>query len=418
MQTINEKVGPPIISSLSLEGVNGYKTLTATFERNVKIITAENGAGKTTLLNALYALLSGKLERLSILDFKVAILRFANGDELAYPKDALLKLTNIEFAMRGRSPASGLRIRDQAYSQIADTHIRHEKLFNRIFPGITCLYLPTYRRIEENLSNLDKRKELRDALNGKNIQEPEGSLIFFGMDDINFKLQQARQRIKDKTLSCYNEVSAQTLSTLLANDHLQSNDIGEIERRQLSLVFTRLDKVGSAEEKKLNALIDNGEINKREHQALRAFLTQLLEIQASTRDLENTLQTFVTTVDSYWQQTSDEKRFQFDPETAEAYALDVRSGKRINLDQLSSGEKQIISIFATLYLEPEKRYIVLIDEPELSLSIEWQRKFLPDIFRSPSCAQLIAITHSPFIFDNELDPYAGSLSVTYDQVAK
>ena len=78
----------------------------------------------------------------------------------------------------------------------------------------------------------------------------------------------------------------------------------------------------------------------------------------------------------------------------------------IDLDELSSGEKQVISLLAGLYLYPQKS-IVLIDEPELSLSIDWQKRLLPDLLSAPYCSQLLAITHSPFIFDNELDPYAG-----------
>lgn len=62
-----------------------------------------------------------------------------------------------------------------------------------------------------------------------------------------------------------------------------------------------------------------------------------------------------------------------------------------------------------------KKYLVLIDEPELSLSIDWQQKFLPDILKAPSCEQLIAITHSPFTFENELDRYAGFMRVSYNK---
>jgi predicted ATP-binding protein involved in virulence len=68
----------------------------------------------------------------------------------------------------------------------------------------------------------------------------------------------------------------------------------------------------------------------------------------------------------------------------------------------------MISLFARLYLYPGPK-IVLIDEPELSLSLDWQRQILPDVLRAPTCQQIIAITHSPFIFDNELEPFAGSL---------
>ena len=88
----------------------------------------------------------------------------------------------------------------------------------------------------------------------------------------------------------------------------------------------------------------------------------------------------------------------------------ISSRREIPLDALSSGEKQMISLFAKMYLYPNKK-IVLIDEPELSLSIEWQQKILIDIFRAETCAQLVAITHSPFIFDNELEPLAAPLEI-------
>jgi hypothetical protein len=52
---------------------------------------------------------------------------------------------------------------------------------------------------------------------------------------------------------------------------------------------------------------------------------------------------------------------------------------------------------------------VLIDEPELSLSVPWQKRFLVDIINGDFCAGLVAVTHSPFIYDNKLKPYAHSL---------
>ena len=78
----------------------------------------------------------------------------------------------------------------------------------------------------------------------------------------------------------------------------------------------------------------------------------------------------------------------------------------IGIQNLSSGEKQVISIFSKLYIEETKDCIILFDEPELSLSIKWQSKFLPDIINSGKCSTLIAVTHSPFIFDNEYDQLA------------
>ena len=82
---------------------------------------------------------------------------------------------------------------------------------------------------------------------------------------------------------------------------------------------------------------------------------------------------------------------------------------KIELDQLSSGEKQIVSLFSHLYLSEENQYFVMIDEPELSLSVPWQRQFLVDIKKGVFCSGLIAVTHSPFIYDNDLDKYAHGL---------
>jgi hypothetical protein len=87
------------------------------------------------------------------------------------------------------------------------------------------------------------------------------------------------------------------------------------------------------------------------------------------------------------------------------YAIEVRpehGDQPLELRQLSSGEKQIVSLFTHVYLGRVSELTVLIDEPELSLSVPWQKRLLPDIRASQRCRFLAAVTHSPFIYDNEL----------------
>ncbi len=94
------------------------------------------------------------------------------------------------------------------------------------------------------------------------------------------------------------------------------------------------------------------------------------------------------------------------------YDICVTDGKRtqkIDLENLSSGEKQVVSVFSYLYLSPLSKSIILIDEPELSLSVPWQKKFLLDISNGNQCAGIISVTHSPFVFDNKLKSFAHSL---------
>jgi len=73
----------------------------------------------------------------------------------------------------------------------------------------------------------------------------------------------------------------------------------------------------------------------------------------------------------------------------------------IRENDLSDGEKQILSIFSKLYFKEKKDIILLIDDPEISLSINWQKELIPNIVKSEKCSLIVAMTHSPFIFENE-----------------
>ena len=69
------------------------------------------------------------------------------------------------------------------------------------------------------------------------------------------------------------------------------------------------------------------------------------------------------------------------------------------LNILSSGEKQLISLFSHLFFDERKPFII-IDEPEISLSISWQEMILDDIIIHSD--GIIVATHSPFIVNNQL----------------
>ena len=88
--------------------------------------------------------------------------------------------------------------------------------------------------------------------------------------------------------------------------------------------------------------------------------------------------------------------------------------RTIDLEQLSSGEKQVVSIFCYMYLALDHNTLLLIDEPELSLSVFWQETFLSDIAKGDKCSGIVAVTHSPFIYDNDLNKYAHSINEFID----
>jgi hypothetical protein len=96
--------------------------------------------------------------------------------------------------------------------------------------------------------------------------------------------------------------------------------------------------------------------------------------------------------------------------------ININNNEYVEIASLSSGEKQILNFFARTYLADDEEIIVLIDEPEISLSINWQKTLLPDIICSNKCSLLFVITHSPFIFKNTLDKYAVPMNLYTNKI--
>ena len=157
-------------------------------------------------------------------------------------------------------------------------------------------------------------------------------------------------------------------------------------------------------------MMSTGKIYNDENKFLLYLLTRLKDIYNSYEAYDQGIKTFVEICNGYLHDkhfTYNEADLSLDLESA------VKTGpiqEVLDLDLLSSGEKQLVSMFATIYLDPQSHFIVLIDEPELSLSIYWQRKLLPDMMKSPNCEFLFAVTHSPFIFENELQEYTTGMN--------
>ena len=68
--------------------------------------------------------------------------------------------------------------------------------------------------------------------------------------------------------------------------------------------------------------------------------------------------------------------------------------------QLSSGEKQILVILLTVLVEDNEHYVLFMDEPEVSLHIEWQKRLIDIILELNPNVQIILTTHSPAVIMN------------------
>ena len=75
-------------------------------------------------------------------------------------------------------------------------------------------------------------------------------------------------------------------------------------------------------------------------------------------------------------------------------------GEQLMPYQLSSGEKQMLIILLTVLVEDEQPYVLFMDEPEVSLHIEWQKRLIDLCLELNPNVQIILTTHSPAVIMN------------------
>lgn len=72
-------------------------------------------------------------------------------------------------------------------------------------------------------------------------------------------------------------------------------------------------------------------------------------------------------------------------------------GETIPAYKLSSGEKQMLIILLSVLIQNKNHYVLFMDEPEVSLHIEWQQRLIGLVREMNPNAQVIMTTHSPAV---------------------
>lgn len=336
--------------------------------------------------------------------------------------------------IRGLYNASELPMSDflvtlkELKTKIENTLIPHDTELAKLLEALSSyevIYLPTYRRVEKSFDLNMKDDTRRRAMARKGrLKFNNQDRISYGLRDVEETLSAITLDIERQSSAGYRSLSATMLDDLIRHEHrikqADNNVLPEIE--DLTRFLSRLDKprvnyqtVSSYG--KIAPLIENlkdlyaKDIIKENHY-LNYFLSKLNPIIQDTKEQESKIETFVAICNKYLKTAGDSKFLTFDPSKLEVVVYDDFSGEEIQLNDLSSGEKQVISLMSILYLYDNSNKIILIDEPELSLSLPWQKLLLPDVDQCNTVSQVIAITHSPFIFDNELASNATPMRVT------
>ncbi|HBT5042387.1 TPA: AAA family ATPase [Klebsiella pneumoniae] len=298
-----------------------------------------------------------------------------------------------------------------------------EEIKNRM-RDYDIIYLPTYRRIEkatlrEKFSiEPDERVTMQNGelIRIRNSGSPNNTNIEFGLYDVEAKLKDISESIERRSSLGYRALSANIIEDMMTGrigDRKSTYKLPAID--ELSRFLGRVVSKDKQDNEKIidevtrvmsdkKALSSNGNLS--------YFLSKLKPVIDSTKELEEKIENFVLMCNKYLQLSDDSKFLDYDVESLQVVVKDLFTNNPIELEDLSSGEKQIISLMAHIYLDDTREKIVLFDEPELSLSIEWQEHVLADIINSPSVVQLLAITHSPFVFNNELKTEVKTLKIT------
>jgi predicted ATPase len=124
------------------------------------------------------------------------------------------------------------------------------------------------------------------------------------------------------------------------------------------------------------------------------FANNAPEAAAKVQELANEKTHFQDIVDELFRETGktikrDQNELYFD-----SY------GETISAYKLSSGEKQMLIILLTVLVQNRKPFVLFMDEPEVSLHVEWQERLLELVTDLNPNVQVILTTHSPAVIMN------------------
>ena len=121
-------------------------------------------------------------------------------------------------------------------------------------------------------------------------------------------------------------------------------------------------------------------------------------------EITKPMETFLNIMNRFINSSDDEKELCISND-GQIYFKTKYSNKRIGIQHLSSGEKQLITFFANLIFKVRDKSsgIFVVDEPELSLHLLWQKIFIDKVLEVNKNIQLIFATHAPEIIGNRRD---------------
>jgi len=338
-----------MIKSLSVKGLNYRIDADLEFHEDLNIITGKNGSGKTTLLKLLWYLISGNLGRIvpeipfqsvsiETDSFSLSIVRETSDEILVISKLSEKKVSAV-------------------IEDIEEVDIILDELSAPIANATKkSFFFPTFRRIE---GGFDEEVPLYRTETG--------------LPQLNTAMSMLSRK-----LSVNDHKFVATIST---------NDIDDLLKKRYSNISQKTNDLHVRLSMEIKQKIS--ETNVRDDATLVLNDIQDL-IEKVDRD-RNELLRPLSVLTGRTLEILQYKGFNISSEITFGEA-----GEAFTSDKLSSGEKQIWSFLC--YNAFSEKTPIFIDEPELSLHVDWQRLLLPTLLEQGTGNQLFIATHSPFIY--------------------
>ena len=205
-------------------------------------------------------------------------------------------------------------------------------------------------------------------------------------------------KIKDVVLK-YSEISSKLDSSFPKRLFEAEKTISQDEYvNSLSKIISQQEKIQDYNLIKDLHIISIGSYKEDYEKALKVYIDDTTEKLSVYNDLIKRLDTFV--------QTINRKLYNKKIIVSSEFGLKVirEDGQELDLNKLSSGEQQIIVLYYELIFEIQDKTILMIDEPEISLHVAWQRTLMDDLQKIINLKDddlfVIIATHSPQVINN------------------
>ena len=391
-------------------------------EDNLIILYGDNGTGKSTILHLIYYLLSNKRRnghksRMANVEFKSFKLIFDNDDYiLASRKKENLSLIGsfyIEYKINGKVDDFLLKAkRNDNDSWVIrswedDSEESFEKLME-LMDEIKILYISDNRKELNNEDEQNSYEELKSGYSRIRIRRDKKE------EEVETEIRNLKEWIIGRALAASkkgeegtSDIYVKILKQLTYNKNYNLDSIEKLklELLKLSQMANPYVKMGFLSDSDYKGLLDNlDKISVGKKELVSSILTPYIEMLSNKLTALNNLMRILAFLIDSLSKYFHEKIIDFT--VNEGFVIrHSKNGSVIAPHSLSSGEKQLLILFSKIIRRSSESSFIIIDEPEISLNIKWQRMLMDTLsfFVGESHAQFIIATHSFEILSRHMD---------------